>query len=1019
MSENVKLRWFILPFLLAALCLTATPPVTSWAGELEDTQEQVRRNPNDANAHYRLGNAYYRLGQYQEAIASYKKVLRINPDQATAHYSLGNAYYRLGQYQEAIASYKKVLRINPDHANAHYNLGVTYQKSGRHQEAIASHKEALRINPDHASAHFNLGWVYDELGQYQEAIASYKEALRIKPNDASAHFNLGVTHKKLGQYQEAIASYKEAIRIKPNDADAHLGLGDSYENVGRNEEAVSEYREVLRINPGLTHIRNRLDDLDQKLAARSHITLDERRRFEELGLNVGALIEAGYSDDEIREFLDWKESELQKKTLRQKTAVGGVEDEIEALLRKEFIELEGLFTTEKKPSSLKDALDLYRTDPKSFSSRLVLGYMYSQIGEYEKSIFYFKEALDFKKDFFDKLISYLNVKIKNDPKVNLYYDQKFKEVLSDLKDHDVFITLMSYALVFNELIDTDPEKVISALKKINASGSNTSSIYASHLAVAAVYAFHKQYEKIILPLEKAANLKPNWVISYILLGITYMELDRKDEAITSLKKVTQLKPEEFYMYLLLGAAYEHVGYNQKAIASFNAARRLSPASALPYFVLGDSYYRLDQYQNAIAAYKNALLIKPDAPDVHNGLGNTYRKLGQHQDAIVSYKKVLLVEPDRASAHFKLGWVYGESGQYQEAIASYKEAIRIKPNDASAHYNLGLIYKKIGQYQEAITSHKEAIRIKPDDADARNNLNELEQMLADERLAREQRLFKEERKKNELLQKIKEADRLARERKLLEEERKRFEAAENRQRQAQAIEETIPQSRSGSGFFISKMGHVITNAHVVQNCNKVTIGDNSNKQVSAEIISTDRSNDLALLKLSTHEKVSAGSQSLIRKLGAAVVPLMANGLLRSEDVRLGEKILVAGYPFGDFFSNTIKVTTGVVSATRGLSDDSGQFQLDAAIQPGNSGGPIYDSGGNIVGVVIAQLDKLMVAEAIGSLPENVNFGIKASTVRQFLTSSGLPSKKSERAEGKSTEQLAGIAQNQALMVMCLR
>jgi S1-C subfamily serine protease len=216
-----------------------------------------------------------------------------------------------------------------------------------------------------------------------------------------------------------------------------------------------------------------------------------------------------------------------------------------------------------------------------------------------------------------------------------------------------------------------------------------------------------------------------------------------------------------------------------------------------------------------------------------------------------------------------------------------------------------------------------------------------------------------------------------------------------------------------------MGHVITNAHVVQNCNKVTIGDNSNKQVSAEIISTDRSNDLALLKLSTHEKVSAGSQSLIRKLGAAVVPLMANGLLRSEDVRLGEKILVAGYPFGDFFSNTIKVTTGVVSATRGLGDDSGQFQLDAAIQPGNSGGPIYDSGGNIVGVVIAQLDKLMVAEAIGSLPENVNFGIKASTVRQFLTSSGLPSKKSERTEGKSTEQLAGIAQNQALMVMCLR
>jgi len=158
---------------------------------------------------------------------------------------------------------------------------------------------------------------------------------------------------------------------------------------------------------------------------------------------------------------------------------------------------------------------------------------------------------------------------------------------------------------------------------------------------------------------------------------------------------------------------------------------------------------------------------------------------------------------------------------------------------------------------------------------------------------------------------------------------------------------------------------------------------------------------------------------LQKLSIAVVPLASKGLLRSEDVRLGEKVLVAGYPFGDFFSNSIKVTTGVVSSTRGSGDDSGQFQLDAAVQPGNSGGPIYDSGGNIVGVVISQLDKLKVAKAIGSLPENVNFGIKASTVRQFLVSSGLPSKKAEGVDKKSTEQLAVIAQNQTLMVMCMK
>jgi S1-C subfamily serine protease len=112
-----------------------------------------------------------------------------------------------------------------------------------------------------------------------------------------------------------------------------------------------------------------------------------------------------------------------------------------------------------------------------------------------------------------------------------------------------------------------------------------------------------------------------------------------------------------------------------------------------------------------------------------------------------------------------------------------------------------------------------------------------------------------------------------------------------------------------------------------------------------------------------------------------------------------------------------VTKGIVSAIRGIGDDSGQFQLDAAVQPGNSGGPIYDENGNIVGVVVAQLNKLKMAKTIGSLPENVNFGIKASTVRQFLTSAGLPTKWSSRAKSMSTKELAKIARNQTVMVVC--
>ncbi|MBT7571029.1 MAG: trypsin-like peptidase domain-containing protein [Rhodospirillaceae bacterium] len=223
--------------------------------------------------------------------------------------------------------------------------------------------------------------------------------------------------------------------------------------------------------------------------------------------------------------------------------------------------------------------------------------------------------------------------------------------------------------------------------------------------------------------------------------------------------------------------------------------------------------------------------------------------------------------------------------------------------------------------------------------------------------------------------------------------------------------------SGSGFFVSGLGHVITNAHILDKCRRITVGDNGDNQTPAALINSDRRSDLALLKLGSLETASVGAKSLIRKLGLKIVPLAAHGLLRAKDVELGEDVLVGGFPFGDYFSSSVKVTKGIVSSVRGIGDDAGQFQMDAAVQAGNSGGPIYDENGNIVGVVIAQLNKLRVAKAIGSLPENVNFGIKASTVRQFLPASGLPSKWASRDKRISTKALAAIAQKQTLMVQC--
>jgi len=98
---------------------------------------------------------------------------------------------------------------------------------------------------------------------------------------------------------------------------------------------------------------------------------------------------------------------------------------------------------------------------------------------------------------------------------------------------------------------------------------------------------------------------------------------------------------------------------------------------------------------------------------------------------------------------------------------------------------------------------------------------------------------------------------------------------------------------------------------------------------------------------------------------------------------------------------------------------GNFKIGAAVQKGSSGGPIYDENGTIIGGLVAQLNRLKVAKAIGTLPKIVNFGIKVSTVKQFLNSSGLPSSWSKHTKTMSTKDIVKVAENQTVMAMCHR
>lgn len=163
--------------------------------------------------------------------------------------------------------------------------------------------------------------------------------------------------------------------------------------------------------------------------------------------------------------------------------------------------------------------------------------------------------------------------------------------------------------------------------------------------------------------------------------------------------------------------------------------------------------------------------------------------------------------------------------------------------------------------------------------------------------------------------------------------------------------------SGTAFFVSNSGEMLTNAHVVQNCRKIRVAESP-----ARLLARDNANDLALLAADLHPARWANWR---------------------QSVRQGEDIVVYGFPLAGVLSSGGNVVTGNVTALAGLGDDSRFLQISAPIQPGNSGGPLLDRNGIVVGIVVPKLDTLRIASATGDIPQNVNFAIKSSVAITFL------------------------------------
>lgn len=207
---------------------------------------------------------------------------------------------------------------------------------------------------------------------------------------------------------------------------------------------------------------------------------------------------------------------------------------------------------------------------------------------------------------------------------------------------------------------------------------------------------------------------------------------------------------------------------------------------------------------------------------------------------------------------------------------------------------------------------------------------------------------------------------------------------------------VERSTSGTGFFVGR-NLIVSNFHVGGSCKKIAISSQTNNTLTVRAKS--QVNDLVLLESSQPTE------------GISI-------LRRDDDVAIGETVTVFGFPLSGQLATTGNLTTGVVSALTGLGNDLNYLQMTAPIQPGNSGGPLLDAKGNVIGVVTGKLDTLHAIKTTGDIPQNVNFSIRLRNLFAFLDVNGVKYEKASYLQfTKQSDAIAKDAVKYTVPLLC--
>lgn len=205
-------------------------------------EEALTYNPNNAPAHFGLGEVFSAEEKDTEARASYEKALANDKELTEIYVPLGILYYRAGEIAKADELLTKALAISPNDAETQYFLGLIRYSQNRNGDALTAFRRAIGADPAYAEAYYQAGEAQLRLNKPSDAAVDFKKATQLKPSYFEAWLGQGNAEYEANNWAEAVKAYKEAARLKNNNAEAFENLADAYRQIPDYQQAETNYK---------------------------------------------------------------------------------------------------------------------------------------------------------------------------------------------------------------------------------------------------------------------------------------------------------------------------------------------------------------------------------------------------------------------------------------------------------------------------------------------------------------------------------------------------------------------------------------------------------------------------------------------------------------------------------------------------------------------------------------------------------------------------------------------------------